>query len=582
MRRLSKRFDILKRYLVRKLRSLLVSSLPAPTIHPLATDLVHLIAASEVIDSWVAVIRELVENAIDAQATRLVISLMAELGQIQVADNGQGMAIADLRHCAQPHSTSKIGSLDDLWHLSSLGFRGEALHSIAQVAQLSIASRSVLTIAETGWRIDYAHSGEPERVEQTAIAPGTIVTVRDLFGTLPQRQEGLPPLNPQLKAIQTAIYHFALCHPRLTWQVYYGDRPWLSISPGKTAQDILPQCLKGVNFHDLYFMETEDEPTDESLPSGRVALVMGLPDRCHRRRPDWVKVAINGRMVRSPALEQTLLAGFARTLPRDRFPVCFLHLHLSPDQIDWNRNSAKSEIYLKNTEFWQEKITQVLSSAFGSAMLPAQVHNQRIGKLLKTAELATSYRAGTTSSSSLNLMALKAVGQVNQTYIVAEHAQGLWLVEQHIAHERVLFERLQSDWQIVPISSPVLIDRLSVKQREQLDRLGLAIEPFGEGLWALRSLPQPLVEREDCLEALRELSLGGDLQTAQVAIACRSALRNGTPLSTQQMQQLLDDWKQTRNPRTCPHGRPIYLALEESSLARFFRRNWMIGKSHGL
>lgn len=560
----------------------MVSSLPAPTIHPLATDLVHLIAASEVIDSWVAVIRELVENAIDAQATRLVISLMAELGQIQVADNGQGMAIADLRHCAQPHSTSKIGSLDDLWHLSSLGFRGEALHSIAQVAQLSIASRSVLTIAETGWRIDYAHSGEPERVEQTAIAPGTIVTVRDLFGTLPQRQEGLPPLNPQLKAIQTAIYHFALCHPRLTWQVYYGDRPWLSISPGKTAQDILPQCLKGVNFHDLYFMETEDEPTDESLPSGRVALVMGLPDRCHRRRPDWVKVAINGRMVRSPALEQTLLAGFARTLPRDRFPVCFLHLHLSPDQIDWNRNSAKSEIYLKNTEFWQEKITQVLSSAFGSAMLPAQVHNQRIGKLLKTAELATSYRAGTTSSSSLNLMALKAVGQVNQTYIVAEHAQGLWLVEQHIAHERVLFERLQSDWQIVPISSPVLIDRLSVKQREQLDRLGLAIEPFGEGLWALRSLPQPLVEREDCLEALRELSLGGDLQTAQVAIACRSALRNGTPLSTQQMQQLLDDWKQTRNPRTCPHGRPIYLALEESSLARFFRRNWMIGKSHGL
>lgn len=575
----------------------MVSSLPVPTIHPLPTDLVHLITASEVIDSWAAVVRELVENAIDAQASRLVISLMPELEQIQVADNGQGMAIADLHHCAQPHSTSKIKALDDLWHLSSLGFRGEALHSIAQVANLTIASRSALFCseslgseslgAETGWRIHYAHNGNPQRVEQAAIAPGTIVTVRDLFETLPQRRESLPSLNQQLKAIQATIYPLALCHPHLTWQLFEGDRLWLSISPGHTAQDILPQCVKGIHFHDLYYAKTVDETRDPAEPSSRIEWIMGLPDRCHRRRPDWVKVAINGRVVRSTALEQTLLAGFVRTLPRDRFPVCFLHLHLPPDQIDWNRNSAKSEIYLKNTAFWQEKITQIISSSLGSTILPTKLHhpklhNQRLGKLLKTAELAANYPVRATESSALNRMTLKAVGQVNQTYIVAEHSQGLWLVEQHIAHERVIFEQLQSDWQIVALDSPILLDRLSPFQREQLERLGLKIEPFGEDLWAVRSLPQLWVEREDCLEGLRELSLGGDLQTAQVAVACRSAIRNGTPLSAGQMQQLLNDWQQTRNPRTCPHGRPIYLGLEESSLARFFRRNWMIGKSHGI
>lgn len=145
-----------------------------------------------------------------------------------------------------------------------------------------------------------------------------------------------------------------------------------------------------------------------------------------------------------------------------------------------------------------------------------------------------------------------------------------------------MYEQLLHNWQIVPLESPAILNQLSESQRSQLERIGLNVEPFGEQLWAVRNAPALLIDRDDCAEALLELSLGGDLQTAQVATACRSAIRNGTPLSLEQMQTLLDQWQSTQKPRTCPHGRPIYLSLEESALSRFFRRHWVIGKSHGI
>ncbi|MEO1445703.1 MAG: DNA mismatch repair protein MutL, partial [Cyanobacteria bacterium J06635_11] len=172
--------------------------------------------------------------------------------------------------------------------------------------------------------------------------------------------------------------------------------------------------------------------------------------------------------------------------------------------------------------------------------------------------------------------------QVHNTYILAEHPGGLCLIEQHIAHERVLYEQIKAHWQLVPIEPPIILSQLQPKQLEQLRRLGLEVDLFGEALWAVRTVPAPLSDRDDCADALLELSLGGDLDTALVATACRTAIRNGTPLTAETQQALLDDWQRTAHPRTCPHGRPICLSLEESSLSRYFRRHWVIGKSHGI
>ncbi|GAB4467761.1 MAG: DNA mismatch repair endonuclease MutL [Elainellaceae cyanobacterium] len=599
------------------------------SIQPLSEAVVNLIAAGEVIDSLGAVVRELAENALDAGATHISIVVWPERWSLRVADNGSGMSHTDLRRAAAPHSTSKIHASEDLWKIRSLGFRGEALHSLAQLADLEIGSR--LAGSTEGWWIRYDHQGCPISEATVAIAPGTVATVSHLFGNWLPRREGLPPIAQQLRAIQQTVHHLALCHPQVTWVVQQGDRPWFSLWASQTARQVLPQILRDVQPGDLVEVGlkegrgrgregqrgrgsdgvtecwSEEEaptpqhpntPTPQHLHS---SLLLGLPDRCHRRRPDWVKVAVNGRVVQSPELEQTILGAFRRTLPRDRHPVCFLHLHLPPEQIDWNRHPAKAEIYLKELDRLQAQVQEAIAHALSlnATALSDAAHSQRVGQVLRAAEAGGAYSPGGLNepdeskgdepSSPSHPFAplpppcsLRAIAQVHNMYILAEHPAGIWLIEQHIAHERVLYEELCDRWMVTPLNPPVLLPNLSTAQVEQLTRIGLTVEPFGEALWAVRTVPAPLTQREDCAEALLELSLGGDLDAALVATACRTAIRNGTPLALPEMQELLDRWQQTRNPRTCPHGRPICLSLQESSLSRFFRRHWVIGKSHGI
>ncbi|HIK07340.1 MAG TPA: DNA mismatch repair endonuclease MutL [Trichormus sp. M33_DOE_039] len=555
------------------------------SIQALPKEVVHLITAGEVIDSFASVVRELVENALDAGATRIVVALWPQQWRIRVTDNGCGMDLDDLQQAAASHSTSKIHSSEDLWKINSLGFRGEALHSLTTLAELEIFSRSS---GNVGWRVVYGEGGKAIQVEATAIAPGTVVTVSNLFANCVARRHGLPSTAQQMKAVQATIYNIALCHPQVTWQVWQDDRQCFTISPAATVGQLIPQLLPQVRQGDLQEVTLEiPNPENVTVNSQQSALtlVVGLPDRCHRHRPDWVRVAINGRMVKSPELEQAILAAFHRTLPRDRYPICFLHLVISPDQINWNRNPAKTEIYLNELTYWQEQITQAINQALriSSANIKESVHTTRVSQLIKAAEEKGNYNLNPSPQSPIpSPNFLKAIAQVSNTYIVAEHSGGMWLVEQHIAHERVLYEQLCENWQLIPVESPIILYQLSPAQVSQLQRIGLDIEPFGEQLWAVRNLPGMLQQREDYADAILELSWGGDLQTAQVAVACRSAIRNGTPMSLPEMQKLLDDWQRTRNPRTCPHGRPIYLSLDESALSRFFRRHWVIGKSHGI
>ena len=588
-------------------------------------------AAGEVIDSLAAVVRELAENALDAGASRITVCIWPDQWRVRLTDNGEGMTLTDLQQAARSHSTSKIRASLDLWKIDSLGFRGEALHSLAQLSDLEICSRKA---GAEGWSVIYNHQGEPQSTETIAIAPGTVVTIANLFNNWHSRRDSLPPPAQQLRSVQATIHHLALCHPHVTWQVQQSDRDWFSIWAGTSAKQILPQILRDVQPSDLQAGEwkTEDEgkrqgaegrgqkaedvndssllsdpqspvPNPPALPlsSCSLSLLLGLPDRCHRHRLDWVKIAVNGRVVRCLELEQTVLTTLRRTLPRDRYPLCFVHLRVPPDRVDWNRHPAKAEIYLRSIGELQQAVADTIAQALhlGSANLPDSAYATRVGQLIKAAETQGAYGTGgagntedtsqeSASPDSLTpslphpLTSLKAIAQVHNMYILAEHPAGVWLVEQHIAHERVLYEHLRDRWQTVPLEPPIILNQLSGAQIEQLQRIGITVEPFGEQLWAARSAPEPLAQRPDCTDALLELSLGGDLEAALVATACRTAIRNGTPLSIPEMQTLLEEWQRTQNPRTCPHGRPIYLPLAESSLSRFFRRHWVIGKSHGI
>jgi DNA mismatch repair protein MutL len=554
-------------------------------IKALPIEVIHLMAAGEVIDSLAAVVRELAENALDAGATRISVGLWVDQWRVRVADNGKSMAIADLHQAALPHSTSKIQNRNDLWHISSLGFRGEALHSLAQLSDLEICSRP--PHEDEGWHVAYNHQGAPVKVKTAAIAPGTIVTATQIFGNWLPRRQSLPTPAQQLRAIQLTVQHLALCHPQVTWQVEQSDRPWFSLWSSPSPQQILPQILREVESTDLRELREINSTDPPAENASGVYLLLGLPDRCHRHRPDWVKVAVNGRIVKVPELEQTIFGSLRRTLPRDRHPVCFVHLQAPTEQIDWNRHPAKTEIYLQNLADWQERVSRAIAQTLQlSSSIPDSLYTSRASTLIKAAEAGGSYGVAGLSASQAgaesSVKSLKAIAQVRQMYILVEHSSGMWLVEQHIAHERVLYEDLSDRWQLVPVEPPIVLSQLSAAQIQQLERIGIPVEPFGEQLWAARTAPLSLAQRQDCADALIELSQGGDLESALVATACRTAIRNGTPLSLPEMQNLVDQWQATRNPRTCPHGRPIYLPLEESSLSRFFRRHLVVGKSHGI
>jgi DNA mismatch repair protein MutL len=375
--------------------------------------------------------------------------------------------------------------------------------------------------------------------------------------------------------VQQVIYHAVFCHPQVTWRVEIDDRPWLALTPSTNLRTLLPQILPAVTSADL--RETPHPTNCHGL--------IGLPDRCHRPRPDWIKLAINGRVVSLPEFELGLLQVFRHTLPRHRYPLCLIHLRLPPEQVDWHRSPDKSMVYLHRFDSWLDEAQGTITALLGPTPGPDSLPQGG-----KTTEAEGSY--GGLESPSVDLSdplprsappaCLTALAQVHQRYILAEQPDGLCLIEQHIAHERVIYERLQNHWQLVALPNPLVLQRLTTTQADHLQQLGLEVEAFGPQGWLVRTAPAPLIQRQDLAAALLELSGSSDLEKALVATACRTAIRNGTPLSLPEMQQLLQDWQATRHPRTCPHGRPICLTLTETTLARFFKRHWVIGKSHGI
>ncbi|TAF54817.1 MAG: DNA mismatch repair endonuclease MutL, partial [Oscillatoriales cyanobacterium] len=459
------------------------------TIRVLPIEVVRAIAAGETIDSLAAAVRELAENAIDAGATRITVALWGERWDVCVTDNGAGMTPNELVQAARPHSTSKIHDRDDLQQITTLGFRGEALYSLACLGRLTIASQAS---ALAGLQVVFNQDGQPQEQYTIAMAPGTIVTVRDLFADLPGRREALPNLTRQRAWVRQTIEKIALCHPAVTWQVLWNDRPWWAIAAGETAATILAQLSPTVRRDDLTeyteiipaIAPSSDPPTDPPTdPQITIHLVLGLPDRCHRRRPDWIYLAVNGRIVRQPDLEQSILRATARTLPRGRYPVCFVHLRLPPDRLDWNRNPAKTEIYLRDFDHVQHQLETAIVNAYQFDNQLETLAPDRVKTLLSVAEAAQPYStqpdpltltpsptAPTSFGNALERSrsplphALRAKSQINNTYIVAEHDSGCWLIEQHIAHERVLYEQLRDRWRLVDLEPPVIVNGLRPHQ----------------------------------------------------------------------------------------------------------------------
>ncbi|WP_218082308.1 DNA mismatch repair endonuclease MutL [Anthocerotibacter panamensis] len=513
----------------------------------------RLIRAGETIDAVAAVVRELVDNALDAEADRIEINYWPERWQIQVSDNGWGMAPEDLEVAAHCHTTSKIYETGDLFRVESLGFRGEGLFALSAVSDLEIASR--MTAQAVGWRATYDETGAPLRLEPCGLAVGTLVTVRNLFSRLPVRQRFLSPRKESLNLYST-LRRIALAQPQVSLNLLVNDRPRLTFLGVTSPARRLGQVLG--------WPESDLRTVVQHWGACTLHLVLGLPDRVSRPRADGIFIGVNGRLVDDPDLSTALQQSFSRMLPRGRHPVVLAHWHLPPEQVDWNRHPAKQTVHLGERPQLEEYLRQAVRTGLG-------ILEARPGpEIFKVAEERATYRSQESA-----VLTLKAVAQVQNTYILAEHPEGVWLVEQHVCHERVLFEQLSQVWEVV-VSPTYVLPGLNLQQVTNLEQLGLDLELFGEGVWAVRSLPRLLANLPDPRTVLWELSLRGELESARVTLACRMAIKNGTPLTLDAAQDLLNQWQSTTNPHTCPHGRPIYLSLTSTDLGQYFRRRWRI------
>jgi DNA mismatch repair protein MutL len=549
------------------------------TIQVLPPEIRVQIAAGEVVERPASVVKELVENAIDAGARTLSIEIRdGGLALIRVSDDGTGMSRVDAPRSLERFSTSKIHSLEDLEAIRTLGFRGEALSSIAAVAQVEILTRTASEIE--GTRV---LATEKEMETRPAASPvGTSVTVRGLFAHFPARRRFLKSRIRETELIQNVAAAYALCYPQIAFRLVVDGRERL-VAPSGT----LLARAGAVLGHDV---------AGEMVPVQWSALdlhVRGYTSRptIGRSRRDAQHIAVNGRPVRPGLLSVMLERPYAGRLPSGRHPIAILDIRIDPRQVDVNVHPRKAEL-----RFSQERtVYHALQRAIEDALagFPRQAEHGAIVWPFSGEYASAGYDAASPEAIADGTIpygpasgALRALAQLHFTYILAQTVDGLAIADQHAAHEQVLYELLNRAEARTPVSPPARLD-LTAREIDTLehlapllDDLGIEIEPFGSQSFLVRTLPTPLQSQPPgglvsaLLEEGAQLRGSRDEQRDRLAMkaACLSAIKAGDPLSLEQAQRLLDDLAHVWSPATCPHGRPAVVSISMEELAQRFGR----------
>ena len=575
-----------------------IASPHAATIAVLPPGVAERIAAGEVIETPAAVVKELVENALDAGARRVIIEVRGGgLEQIRVTDDGCGIAAAEVALAFQRHATSKLRALDDLLRVQTLGFRGEALPAIAAVADVAIHTATDGAVVGTLLRF---HGGAIIEQGKRARSRGTTITVRDLFATLPARRRFLRTPRVEAQQIGQTVRRFALARPEVGFALAFDGHTALR-TPGTGALAEAAAALHGptVAAHLL--------PLAVTIPEGTITGVLG--DRAVTRPGRHaVTLIVNGRCAKCPPLAAAFEAAYRPLLPRGRHPLAALHLAVPPETVDVNIHPAKAEVRLLHAAALGAALAAATRATLGrlpalppddadfsfGANLPASF--PREGEEIEALRSLAGTRGGhatlaaETTLPASNLPALRIVGQLERRLILAEGADGLYLIDQHRAHERILYAHLRDHAARVAVDadgveplvltlSPADARRLAARMPD-LAALGVACEAWGRNTFLLRAVPPPLAGVENLgpllLDALDAADAGADDGTDAwrdrlcTALACRAALRRGEPLAADAMRGLLLRLGATDSPAVCPHGAPIVLHVGSGFLTRQF------------
>jgi len=599
--------------------------------------LINRIAAGEVVERPASVVKELVENALDAGAQR--IEVMTEGGGrrlIRVTDDGEGMSKADLALAVERHATSKLADGDDLMAIRTLGFRGEALPSIGAVARLAIATRHAGE--PHAWTIA-VEAGVKSKVKPAALGAGTRVEVRDLFFATPARLKFLKTDRTEAEAIRDVVRRLAMSRPDVAFTLAGEERApvtWGAALPGPSGRLARLGDVLGPDFR----------ANAVEVRGGREGLLIegfaGLPTYS-RANALGQYLFVNGRPVRDKLMLGAVRGAYADHLPRDRHPVVALFVTLDPREVDVNVHPAKAEVRFRDPGLVRASIVRVLQEALGREAQRAATTGgaATVAALRATLRADAQPRAGwdwrrspaAPPPSSFAARALAGAGfassaqrafdvgapsadvrvvpveeiaadqidrplgaaraQVHETYIVAQTRDGIVIVDQHAAHERLVYERMKAALEKTGVARQILlipeiveleeadVERL-VARAGELARYGLVIEPFGPGAVAVRETPGLLGEIDaraligDLAEHMAEwdeaLPLERRLMHVSATMACHGSVRAGRRLKPEEMNALLRDMEATPNSGQCNHGRPTYVELKLADIERLFGR----------
>lgn len=563
------------------------------------------IAAGEVIERPASVVKELVENALDANSSQILIEIHgAGKRMIAVTDDGQGIPESELRLAVSRHATSKLSRAEDLFRIETLGFRGEALASIGSVSRMTIESRH--GDAAVGGRLQ-VEGGKLGPLREVGIPQGTRVSVEDLFFNVPARLKFLKTDSTERRHIEALVTRYALAYPDVRWQLIVDDKISLQTSGNGDQREVL-SSLYGVDIaREMLGVNFEEEHTHIHGFISPISLT-----RSNRRE---ITIFVNGRWVKDTSVTAAVLKAYHTLLMVGRYPIVVLFLALPPDLVDVNVHPAKAEVRfregnavftrtqravrrallayspvpdLRPKQLWGAQASSdqgVIDPAWGVA---ADIRHIEPGQ--SPGQPRIQIHTGAMEADHLPM--LRLIGQVAATYLVAEGPDGLYLIDQHAAHERVLFEQLmaqhaqdqvpaQSLLEPVQVTLPPEKSRLLEEQLPYLEDLGFQVEPFGPNTYSVRAIPALIVggNPEAALNVLvedfeeDETPLGSAIETKITARICkRMAVKGGQILSPEEQSALLRNLERCQSPRTCPHGRPTMIHLSADLLERQFGR----------
>ena len=567
------------------------------------------IAAGEVVDRPASVVKELVENSLDAGATRVAVSLSGGgVTEIRVADDGYGIPADELALAFRHHATSKLVEAADLSTVNTLGFRGEALPSIASVARVTCTTRTA--DADSGARIEFRY-GEPVGESPVGRPVGTTVQVVELFGNLPARRRFLRSAAAETARCQEAVSRYALAYPEVRFTLTADGREQINTPGNGSLQDVaLSLYGRDVAARMLPVSATDDQLTITGYTS---APELSRHNRSH------ITLLVNRRWVYHRSVTYAIEQAYQRTLPERRYPLAVINIGIPPEEVDVNSHPTKREIRFRN----ENRVFSAVQRAVADALtahsparqvarpfsVPADSHTPAASlagapspvpatrrdedtRINPMALPTTGVSPGTASLRDV-LTGLRVVGQIRQTYIVAEGDEGMYLVDQHAAHERVLYDRIRRDGgardnvaQPLLAPTPVELDLSQAATLQDyanmLGEYGFQLEPFGEAAWLVRAVPAALTTRNNPDPAAALTNLLDAVSVEQVVmeredalaatIACHGAVRAGDTLAAEEMDALLRQLETTENPHNCPHGRPTVIHFTEYQLEREFGR----------